>query len=77
MKRDQIAQAILQAHAHKYPDGFAQPVDAAKILRMSPKTLATLRSKGGGPPWIKTGRYVFYPLTELAQWFAKRSVSRR
>jgi hypothetical protein len=77
MDKTKIKQKIIQAHGHKHPDGLVEPVEAADIVRMSPTTLATMRSRGGGPPWVKSGRYVYYPLDDLAEWFVSRSVEKR
>ena len=40
--------------------------EAAKRLRVSKGTLANWRTAGGGPRYIKFGRRVLYPETELA-----------
>ena len=77
MDNNAIAQKIIEANAHLHPDGLVRPLEAAEIVRMSPKTLATMRSRGGGPPAIKSGRRIYYPLDELATWFADRTVQKR
>jgi len=41
---------------------------AARILGLSPATLATLRSRGGGPPYCKLGRAVRYRVADLRAW---------
>lgn len=46
--------------------------EAAKYLRLSPKTLETKRSRGGGPPYIKLGRRVVYRRTDLDKWLESR-----
>ncbi len=43
---------------------------AAAYLALSPATLETLRSRGGGPPFVKLGRRVVYRREELDQWLA-------
>lgn len=39
---------------------------ASHIVGLSPSTLNTLRSRGGGPPYVKMGRRVFYRVSEFA-----------
>ena len=45
---------------------------AAEYLGLSPKTLETLRTRGGGPPFLKLGRRVVYRKTDLDNWLAAR-----
>ena len=47
--------------------------DCARILTsagfpISPKTLATMASRGGGPPYHKFGRAVLYRWSEALAW---------
>ena len=49
-----------------------RPHEAAKKLSVSPSTLARLRLVGGGPRYVKAGRLVLYPATELDRWLAAR-----
>jgi hypothetical protein len=44
---------------------------AARILGVSPRTLEGLRLRGEGPPSIKLGSRVLYPLATLRTWPAK------
>ena len=71
-----IAQAIIQAYRDRYPDGLVPPQDAAHILRLQASYLATLRSRGGGPTYLKIGARTYYRLETLAQWFAGRAEQR-
>lgn len=41
---------------------------AASYLALSPATLETWRSRGGGPPFTKMGSNVRYAYTDLAAW---------
>lgn len=41
---------------------------ASHIVGLSPSTLNTLRSRGGGPPYVKMGRRVFYRVKDLRVW---------
>jgi len=49
--------------------------DAAKLLRLSERTLERLRLQGGGPPFVKAGRSVRYRETDLEAWIDARVVS--
>ena len=49
--------------------------DAAKLLRLSERTLERLRLQGGGPPFVKAGRSVRYRESDLDAWIAARVVS--
>lgn len=42
--------------------------EAAAIVGLRPATLSTLRSRGGGPPYIKLGKAVRYRIEDLREW---------
>jgi predicted DNA-binding transcriptional regulator AlpA len=42
--------------------------EAAEFLRLSGSWLAKARMRGDGPPYVKLGRSVRYPLGALRQW---------
>ena len=46
---------------------------AAEYLGLSPATLETMRSRGGGPRFSKLGRRVVYRREELDRWLEERS----
>ena len=50
--------------------------EAAKYLRLSPRTLEDFRVKGGGPVFIRNGvgkrAPVFYDLEDLNAWLRSR-----
>lgn len=48
----------------------AKTNEAAKILRLSPETLSTYRSRGGEPRFCRPegSRHVFYLVVELFRW---------
>ena len=48
------------------------PEGAAERLGLQPSTLANLRWRGGGPPYLKVGGRVRYRLTDLAAWLDTR-----
>ena len=47
--------------------------EAADFLRLSPRTLEKLRVVGGGPPFRKFRRRVFYAVEDLQGWAALRA----
>jgi excisionase family DNA binding protein len=49
--------------------------EAARLLRLSERTLERLRGSGGGPRFVKCGRSVRYRETDLEAWIAQRVVS--
>jgi predicted DNA-binding transcriptional regulator AlpA len=51
------------------PGAFTTPV-AAEYLGLSPATLETMRSRGGGPVFVKLGARVVYRREELDEWLA-------
>jgi len=48
--------------------------EAARLLRLSERTLERLRLQGGGPCFVKCGRSVRYREADLEQWIAQRVV---
>lgn len=63
--------------AHEALPTFADPgalptPEAAEYLGLSPATLETLRTRGGGPPFVKLGRRVVYRQEDLKAWLARR-----
>jgi excisionase family DNA binding protein len=48
--------------------------EAAKLLRLSERTLERLRVSGLGPSFVKAGRSVRYRETDLAEWISRRVV---
>jgi excisionase family DNA binding protein len=49
--------------------------EAARVLRLSERTLERLRLRGGGPHYVKAGRAVRYRETDLEEWIADRVVT--
>ena len=49
--------------------------EAARLLRLSERTLERLRVAGGGPLYVKAGRSVRYREADLEAWIAARVVS--
>lgn len=44
---------------------------AAERTGLARQTLAKLRTIGGGPPFLKLGAKVFYPIPELEAWIGQ------
>lgn len=55
---------------------FLTNAEAAKYLRLSPRTLEAYRVRGGGPPFIKHGGHVaglvLYRPADLDAWVESR-----
>jgi excisionase family DNA binding protein len=49
--------------------------EAARLLRLSERTLERLRVSGGGPLFVKAGHLVRYREADLEAWIASRVVS--
>jgi excisionase family DNA binding protein len=49
--------------------------EAAKLLRLSERTLERLRVAGGGPRYVKCGRSVRYRQGDLEVWIDARVVA--
>ncbi|MDY7093778.1 MAG: helix-turn-helix domain-containing protein [Acidobacteriota bacterium] len=52
------------------PGAYTTPL-AAEYLGLSPATLETMRSRGGGPVFVKLGRRVVYRREDLDEWLTK------
>ena len=48
------------------------PKQVAARLQLSVNTLANLRCTGNGPPYMKLGNRVRYPIRELEAWESER-----
>lgn len=53
---------------------FFTPDDVKKIYDIAKSTLANWRNKKTGPPYVKLGNRIFYPATELREWFDKQRI---
>lgn len=63
--------AVAPPHDWNDPGALTTPL-AAKYLGLAPATLETLRSRGGGPPFVKLGRRVVYRREDLDAWLQER-----
>lgn len=53
---------------------FLDAKEAAKYLKINPKTLHNLRWRGGGPPFRKHGGKAVYHIKALKEWSARREM---
>ena len=58
------------------PDSLLTEVHAARLLRMSERTLQTWRIKGTGPSFIRAGRAVRYRRCDILAWIEANAVVR-
>jgi predicted DNA-binding transcriptional regulator AlpA len=72
-----IGQALWAVHAPKHPDRLLTTEEAADISRNSKTYLETLRSRGGGPEYVKIGNRVYYELVSFIQWIESRMKTHR
>lgn len=47
--------------------------EAARIVKLSPRTLENQRLRGGGPRYIKLGGAVRYRIQDLEEWIASHT----
>ena len=59
------------AHSHQY----LREAEASSVVGLAPSTLAKMRAKGCGPPFVKIGRAVRYPRRLLIEWLDSRTTS--
>lgn len=71
LKIDLMSDSIAISKASRYLTN----AEAAKYLRLSPRTLEKHRVLGGGPRFRKFGRRVLYALTDLEAWADERTFS--
>ncbi len=63
-----IGQSLWAAHAPTYPDRLLTTDQVAAITRLKKTYLETLRSRGGGPGYLRFNGRVFYDLAKLIHW---------
>lgn len=56
------------------PEELLDCEEAAKLLRLNTQTLASWRCKDRGPPYLKSGRAVFYRRSDISTWLAGQIV---
>ena len=52
--------------------GFMKTAQVAAYLGLSPRTLESYRSRGGGPPFYVMGSVVRYLLSDVLKWASTR-----
>jgi hypothetical protein len=55
--------------------GLAPEADFAELRKVNLSALRNERAKGLGPPFVKVGRAVFYPIKALREYMAKQAVT--
>ena len=58
-------------------DAVLTAEDAAKFLKLSPRTLEKWRSEGVGPSFLRMGRRVAYARRDLVRWLAEQEAKGR
>ncbi len=62
-----------RTHSHIASD-LIDEKELARRTTLSRTTLATMRRKGGGPPWAKLGPHrVAYRLADVEKWIEERT----
>lgn len=52
--------------------GYVPDVEMATIRNVSPRTLRSERQRGDGPPYVKAGKKIYYPLAGFREWLKSR-----
>lgn len=55
----------------EFKKGYLSQQEAAAVLGLSPKTLATWRSRDMGPVFYRFNRKILYKREDLAKWVDK------
>lgn len=56
-------------------DEYMTEPEAAAELGLSPKTLARMRRRREGPPFVQIGRNAHYRRTSVASWLLDREIA--
>jgi hypothetical protein len=48
--------------------GYAPEVEMARVRRVTQRTLRAERQRGDGPPYVKDGKKIYYPLSGFRKW---------
>ena len=44
----------------------------AKERKLSPRTLRAERQRGAGPPYVRDGRKIYYPIATAREWLQRK-----
>ena len=50
-----------------------QPAEAAEALGIGLTTLQSMRNRGEGPPFVRLGKAILYPVPGLEAWLLEQS----
>lgn len=64
-----IGQLLWDLHGPTHPNRLVSTSQMADILRLAPATLETMRSRGGGPEYLKVRSRVYYDLVAGIRWY--------
>ncbi len=53
---------------------FLSTEEFARLTRRKPQSIRRERMRGGGPPFFRIGRRVFYTVANIEAWIADRTV---
>jgi hypothetical protein len=56
-------------------DGYLHEIELSKELNVIVRTLRKWRQTGEGPPYVKIGITVYYPIDGFRKWLAKRETT--
>lgn len=69
----------IPVHASTDPDEYLKPAEASKVVKLTVRTLATMRSEGRGPAYSKLSPgpsgHVRYKRRDLLEWLNRNQVS--
>lgn len=52
--------------------GYLPELEMAKICKVSTRTMRGERQRGDGPPYVKDGKKIYYPLAGWREWLKAR-----
>ena len=55
-------------------DTLLTEIDAARLLKVSARTLQAWRGQGRGPAFVRAGRAIRYTRTDLTDWVSAQTV---
>jgi hypothetical protein len=52
--------------------GYAPEAEMARIRKKTQRTLRSERQRGEGPPYVRDGKKIYYPLDGFRDWIKSR-----